>query len=425
MAAAMIISMCVLFFLSVPIAVSIGLASVFGIVFFTTMPLIVVAQQFFVSLDKFPLAAVPFFILAGNLMQAAGISGRLIAFAKALTSRLEGGLAYTCILTCMIFAAMSGSGVATTMAIGSIMIPAMVRAGYPVRFAASLQASSAELGVIIPPSIAMILYGVAAEVSIGDLFIAGIGPGVLVGSALMALTAVWITVTGFKAETADHGPGFFRALREAILALGMPILILGGIYGGIFTPTEASAVAVFYALAVGMFAYGTIRPADLYQILKTSAQASTSIMLIIASAGLFSFLITRAGVPAQVAEWLSATFTTPVAFLLAVNIVLFLVGMFVETSAAILVLAPILATVAVRFGIDPVHFGIVMVMNLALGMITPPVGVNLFAVCSIAGISVDKIIGTLLLFIATIMACLMVVTYVPTVSMFLVGLAGS
>lgn len=420
MATAMIISMCVLFFLSVPVAVSIGLASLAGIVFFTKIPLIAVAQQFFITLDKFPLAAVPFFILAGNVMGAAGISGRLVAFAKALTGRTQGGLAYTCIVTCMLFAAMSGSGVATTLAIGAIMIPAMVRAHYPVTFASSLQATSAELGVIIPPSIPLILYGVSAEVSIGDLFVSGIVPGILIAGSLMVLVGVWSRLKGFGTIRQDEDVGLYRATREAVLALLMPVIILGGIYGGIFTPTEASAVAVFYALAVGMFAYRTIRLRDLYSLFRKSAQSSTSIMLIIASAGLFSFLITRAGVPARIAVWLSASFETGVMFLLAVNLFLFVVGMFVETSAAILVLAPILVPVAIGFGIDPIHFGIVMVINMALGMITPPVGVNLFAACSIAGISVDRMVTSLVPFVLTIVACLMAVTYMPSLALFLV-----
>jgi C4-dicarboxylate transporter DctM subunit len=238
MAATMLISMCVLLMLSIPVAISIGLASILGMAIFTPFPLTLVAQQAFAALDKFPLAAVPFFILAGNLMGEGGISARLVEFAKSIVGGVQGGLACTCILTCMIFAAVSGSSVATTFAIGSILIPAMVRHGYPVSFAAALQATSAELGVIIPPSIPMILYGVAAEVSIGELFIAGFGPGLLIGGALLAFVWIWCRIRGYGKGDHQGRLPFLTATRRAALALVMPVIILGGIYGGVFTPRK-------------------------------------------------------------------------------------------------------------------------------------------------------------------------------------------
>ena len=405
--------------LSVPVAVAIGLASIAGVSFFTNMPMLVTAQQLFVTIDKFPLVAIPFFILSGNLMEAGGISERLVNFARALVGGVQGGLAMSCVLTCMIFAAVSGSSVATTFAIGAILIPAMVRLGYPVQRAAALQATSAELGVVIPPSIPMILYGVAAEVSIGEMFIAGFGPGLLIGGALILFVFVWCKLTGHGKRDGEGRLELGVALRQAVLALLMPVIVLGGIYGGVFTPTEASVVAVFYALVVGMFVYRRIRLPDLWRALQRTVVSTTVIMVIIATAGLFAFLITRAGVPAAFGNWVAANLDGPIAFLVGVNLFLFLVGMFIETGAAIVVLAPILVPVAQQFGVDPVHFGIIMVVNLALGMITPPFGVNLFAACTVAKISYDEIVPAVLPYVVVVVACLAVITFVPELSLWL------
>jgi tripartite ATP-independent transporter DctM subunit len=419
MTATMLVTMCALLLLAVPVAVSVGLAALAGLSLYTPLPLVLVAQQAFAALDKFPLAAVPFFILAGNLMGEGGISHRLVDFAKSIVGGVQGGLACTCVLTCMIFAAVSGSSVATTFAIGAILIPSMVRHGYPVPFAAALQASAAELGVVIPPSIPMILYGVSAGVSIGELFVAGFGPGLLIAAALMLLVWVWCRVRGYGKTDREGRLPILEATRKAALALMMPVIILGGIYGGVFTPTEASIVAVFYALVISCFVYRELDLRAVVAILRKSVVSSSVIMLIIAMAGLFSFLLTRAGVPAQIGEYIIATFDSGWSFLLAVNIFLFLIGMFIETSAAIIVLAPILAPVAAQFGIDPVHFGLVMVVNLALGMITPPFGVNLFAASSVAKISLDRMVGSLLPFIGVVLACLMLITYFPAISLVL------
>jgi C4-dicarboxylate transporter DctM subunit len=373
----------------------------------------------FSAINKFPLAAIPFFILAGNLMETGGISRRLVEFAKSIVGGVQGGLPMTCVLTCMIFAAVSGSSVATTFAIGAILIPALVKHGYPKAYAAALQATSAELGVIIPPSIPMILYGVSAEVSIGELFIAGFGPGLLIGLVLMLFVHLYCRWKGWGKHDGDDRLPFGKAAWQASWALLMPVIILGGIYGGIFTPTEAAAVAVFYALVVGMVIYREIKLTDLMVVLRKSVLSSAVIMFIIANAGLFAFLITRAGVPDAIGVYLVQVLKSPTMFLLGVNGALFIIGMFIETSAAIIVLAPILAPVAVHFGVDPVHFGMIMVVNLALGMITPPFGVNLFAACTVAKISLDKIVVYLIPFVLVILACLMVVTYVPQLSLFL------
>ncbi len=419
MAGTMLAIMLVLFALSVPVAVAIGLAAIAGIEFYTRFPLIVAAQQIYVALDRFPLAAIPFFILAGNLMETGGISRRLIAFARALVGGVQGGLAVTTVLTCMIFAAISGSSVATTFAIGAIMIPALKRLGYPAGFAASLQASSAELGVVIPPSIPMILYGVATQTSIPELFIAGFGPGLLIAAMLSALVLAWCRVNGWGRADGEGRMGVLRAGREAFFALLMPVIVLGGIYGGITTPTEASVIAVAYALLVGLLIYRELRLRNLYGILRRSVITSSVIMFIIATAGLFSWLLNRQRVPDAMAEWLVDSFRTPALFLLGVNAFLFVVGMFVETSASIIVLGPILAPAAIRFGIDPVHFGIIMVVNLALGMVTPPFGVNLFAAAQVAETGIDRMMRYLPVFILAVLVCLGIVTYVPELSLTL------
>jgi C4-dicarboxylate transporter, DctM subunit len=422
--AVMVGTMVLCFALTISVAVSIGLSAILGIQASNANMLISV-KEMFNSINKFPLAAIPFFILAGNLMETGGISKRLVEFAKSIVGGVQGGLPMTCVLTCMIFAAVSGSSVATTFAIGAILIPALIKHGYPTSYAAALQASSAELGVIIPPSIPMILYGVSAEVSIGELFIAGFGPGLLIGAALMLWVWIYCKYKGWGKNDGDGRLPFGKATLQAGWALLMPVIILGGIYGGIFTPTEASAVAVFYALIVGTVVYGEIGLKDLYTILRKSVISSAVIMFIIANAGLFAFLITRAGVPEAIGHWLQSVLSSPALFLLGVNAALFIIGMFIETSAAIIVLAPILAPVAMRFGIDPVHFGLVMVVNLALGMITPPFGVNLFAACTVARISLDRIIKDLVPFVLVVLACLMVITYVPALSLTLRDLAYS
>lgn len=419
MSGMMLTVMLVLFAVSVPVAVAIGLAAVVGLSGFTNFPLVVAAQQLFIGLDRFPLAAIPFFILAGNLMDIGGISRRLVEFAKSIVGGIQGGLPATCVLTCMIFAAISGSSVATTFAVGAIMIPALVRAGYPVAFAAALQATSAELGVVIPPSIPMILYGVSTQTSIPELFIAGFGPGILISGALVATVLIWCRIKGWGKNDGEGRLPFLVATKQAGWALLMPVVVLGGIYGGITTPTEASVVAVVYAIIVGVSIHREIRLLDLYPIFKKSVISSAVIMFIIAAATLFSWLLNRQGVPDMAAEWLVKTFDDAHWYLVAVNLFLFVVGMFVETSASIIVLAPILAEAAQRLGIDSVHFGTIMVVNLAMGMITPPFGVNLFAAAQVAGTSIDKMMRYLPIFIGVIFACLMVLSYVPWITLAL------
>lgn len=414
----MLFTMLLCFALTVSVAVSIGLASIVGIQIANANMLISV-KEIFNAINKFPLAAIPFFILAGNLMESGGISRRLVEFAKSIVGGIQGGLPMTCVLTCMIFAAVSGSSVATTFAVGAILIPALIKHGYPKPWATALQATSAELGVIIPPSIPMILFGVSAEVSIGELFVAGVGPGLLIGGALMLFVWLYSKYKGWGKNDGDGRLSFGKATWQAGWALFMPVVVLGGIYGGVFTPTEAAAVAVFYSFIVGTVIYREIGIKDLFNILRKSVISSAVIMFIIANAGLFAFLLTRAGAPEAIGTWLQQVLQSPFYFLLGINVALFIIGMFIETGAAILVLAPILVPVAVHFGIDPVHLGMVMVVNLALGMVTPPFGVNLFAACTVARISLDRVIKDLIPFIGVILACLMLISYVPEISLTL------
>ncbi|NLC35161.1 MAG: TRAP transporter large permease subunit [Alcaligenaceae bacterium] len=414
----MILSMLIFFAVSVPVAVSIGLAALIG-VGYEGMTWLVVAQQIYAALDKYPLVAVPFFILAGNLMEASGISERMVEFAKSLVGGVQGGLAISCVLTCMIFAAVAGSSVATTFAVGAILIPAMLKHGYPRPFAASLQATSAELGVIIPPSVPTILFAVSTDTSVGELFLAGVGPGILIASALMFYVWVYAKRHGYGKNDGVGRLPVGQAFRRAWLALLMPVIILGGIYGGVFTPTEASAVAVVYALVVGIFIYRRLSLKILSQTFHRSVISTAVIMFIIANAGVFGFLLNRAGVPQALGDWLSMLFTDKHMFLLGVNLALFVIGMFIETSASIVVLAPLLLPVAMQFGVDPAHFGVVMVVNLALGMVTPPFGVNLFAACTVAQISIERLMRTLIPFVLVAFGCLIVITYVPWISLFL------
>lgn len=412
------LSLGILFVLGVPIAVAIGLASVIGIEAHGRLPLLLVAQRMFTGIDSFPLMAIPLFILAGNLMSAGGISHRLVELAKSVVGGIQGGLACSCVLTCMMFASVSGSSVATTFAIGAILIPAMVKHGYPKPMAASIQASSAELGVLIPPSIPLILYGVSTDTSIGKLFIAGLGPGLLVATSLIVLVLVLCRLRGIGLQDGEDRSTIPGAAKAALPALMVPFVILGGIYSGVFTPTEASAAAVAVALLIGMGIYRELKFNHLPEILKQTIISTSAIMIIIAAASLFSFLITRSGLPNEIAAWFKDVIESRIVFLMAVNVLLLVVGMFIETSAAILVLAPILAPIAVAYGVDPVHFGLIIVVNLALGMITPPLGVNLFAACAVAQLPVEKIIPQLVWFVLTVFGALMIITYVPAITLW-------
>jgi len=410
---ALFISLLVLLLLGVPIAISIGLASVIAILWDGTVPLLIVGQRLITSIDLFTLMAIPLFILAGTLMESGGISRRLINFANALTGHITGGLGLVSVLAAMFFAAISGSSAASVAAIGGILIPAMVSRGYHKDFAAGLQAVSGELGIILPPSIAMIIYGVSTGTSIKDLFIAGIIPGILIGTTLLIAVYVTAKKRGYRGDDSITWSDRRIAVKEAIIPLTMPVLILGGIYSGFFTPTEAGAISALYALIVSVFVYKEIKIKDILPILGKSAITSSIIMFIISSAGLFAWIISKEGLPQMAAQFFINISDSPIIFLLLVNIFLLIVGMFLETSVSIIILAPILAPVAVQMGIDPVQFGMIMIINLAIGMCTPPLGVNLFISCQIADISLGKITKAVLPLLGLMILNLLLVSYIP------------
>lgn len=419
---ALFASLVVLFILGVPVAVALGLSSSIALLVGADTPLLVLAQRAFVSLDSFPLLAIPLFMLAGVVMEYGGISQRLINFANALTGHLTGGLAIVTVVTTMFFAAISGSSIAATAALGAIMIPAMIRRGYNKELAGSVQAVSGTLGIIIPPSIPLILYGVAAGASIGDLFIAGIVPGFLIGLGLLITVVIIAKKHDYPKEPKTSGKELGQAFLGTIPALIMPVIILGGIYSGVFTATEAAAVAVAYAFFISIVFYRSITFSNIGAILKQATTTTSTIMFIIASAGLFSWILTIENVPQRVAGFFTSITENPSIFLLIIVALLLVVGMFMETNASIIILAPILAPVAMEIGIDPIHFGITMIVTLAIGMVTPPLGLNLFVAGKIADIRLDQITRGMIPFYIAVLITLLIIVFVPNVSIGLLSL---
>lgn len=410
------------FIIGVPIAIALGFASVVALLYSGDVSLLLVAQRMFTAIDSFSLMAIPFFILAGKLMENGGISKRLVNFANTLTGHHTGGLAIVAIVTSMFFAAISGSSAATVAAVGSILIPSMINKGYHRNFAGAVSSVSGELGIIIPPSVPLILYGVTTNTSIGDLFMAGITPGIVIVISLIILVYVIAKKRGYEKEKKATLAETWKAFKDAILALLMPIIILGGIYGGIFTPTEAAVVAVLYAFIIGAFVYREIKLNNLFEIFVSSGITSAIVLFIIANAGIFGLVLSRENIPAMVANFFANITDNPIIFLLLINLLLILVGMFMETSASVIILAPLLTPVAISMGIDPVHFGIIMIVNLALGMCTPPLGVNLFISCQIANVKLTSITRALIPFYFVLIGVLLLLSYVPIISMWLPNL---
>lgn len=409
----------VLFLINIPIAIALGLSSAIVLYFQSDVPLMIIVQKMFNGSDSFPLMAVPFFILAGKLMETGGISQRLVTFANTLVGRFHGGLAIVSIIACMFFAAISGSAAATTAAVGSILIPSMVKKGYDKNFATALQAAGGTVGVMIPPSVPLILFGVIASISIGDLFLAGIIPGIFVGLSLIAVAYVISRKRGYGGGEKSSLKDVLIAFKDAILAILMPVIILGGIYGGIFTPTEGAVVAVVYGLIVGLFIYKEIKWRDLSGIFSESVITTTIIMFIIACASVFGFLLTREQIPQKITETMLGITTNPILLLIIINILLLIIGTFLETAAAIVIVAPILAPVAAGAGIDLVQFGVIMVVNLAIGMITPPVGINLFVASNIANIKLEAIVKAIMPFLIIVIVDVLVISFFPALSLFL------
>ncbi|RSL33563.1 TRAP transporter large permease [Salibacterium salarium] len=422
MVALLFVSLAVFFIIGLPIAFSLGLASTITVWQGDLTQMVVVIQQIFNSINSFPLMAIPFFILAGHLMQHGGISQRLVDFSNTLVGNMSGGLAMVAILTSLFFAAISGSGAATTAAIGSILIPAMVHKGYNIDFASANQATAGALGVIIPPSIPLILYGIAANVSIGDMFFAGIIPGVFITLTLLVYAYIHSKRQNYIGTEKSSLKELFIAGRKAILALFMPIIILGGIYGGIFTPTEAAVIAVAYSFIVGVVIYREIKIRDLINIFRNAAVTTSTILSIIGTAGLYSFIMQNLDIPSMISNaFLSAT-SSVVIFVLVANALLLVAGMFIEAAAAILIFVPILLPVATELGIDPVHFGIIMVVNLAMGMFTPPVGLNLFVASQISKVSIIRMSKAVLPFVIIVIVDVLIISFLPFMSTWIPSL---
>lgn len=418
-------SLFLLLLISVPIGICLGLATMLVMVLVDgTPPMVLLARSVVTGADSFPLIAVPLFILAGDLMQHGGMSRRLVGFANSLIGHIRAGLAYVNVLACVFFAAISGSSPATVAAIGSNLIPEMEKVGYTRRFSSALTASSGMIGVMIPPSIPFIIYGVTAEVSIGKLFLAGVVPGILFAIMFMVIARLLLRKDRDIAEstTSFSKEAVKTSFRESIWALLVPVIILGGIYSGVFTPTEAGAIAVVYALLVGLFVYGDLTFSDLPKVFADSARTSGSILVLVIMATAFGRLITIARIPSDIALSLTSLSDNPIVILLLINLLLLVIGMFMETISSIIIMTPILLPVATAVGVDPIAFGVIITVNLAIGFCTPPLGVNLFVASSISGVSIEKLSKSILPFFVGMLILLFLITYVPAISLTLPAL---
>lgn len=412
-----------LLLLNVPIAICLGSASIFGMMI-ADVPMDILSMNMYSSIGKFTLLAIPFFVLAGNIMEKAGISEKLINFANKLVGHSKGGLAIVCVITSCFFAAISGSGPATVAALGVILIPAMINAGYGAGLSSALMSTAGSIGIIIPPSIAFVVYGAIAGVSIGKTFMAGIIPGIIMGIFLIVVTLLLIRKKDIKQQPKATGKEKWDSFKDAFWGLLMPVIILGGIYGGIFTPTEAAAVSAVYGLLVGVFVYRKIGFKDIYKILVNSSVQSAQIMLIVACASLFSWVCTTEGIADMASNLLLSISGNKIVFLLIVNVILLIAGFFLDAVSAMYIFVPIILPVSAALGYDPVALGIFMTMNLAIGQVTPPVGVNLYVACGIGNITLKEISKWVIPLVAASILALLLVTYIPQISLFLPNLLG-
>lgn len=424
MTAILFIGLIVLLILGVPIAFVLCGSSILAILTSGDIHGAIVIQRMFSGSGSFTLLAIPFFVLAGNLMSVGGISKRLVNLCNSLFGHISGGLAMVAIITCAFFAAISGSSAATAAAVGTIIIPEMLHHKYDKDFAAATVASSAELGVIIPPSIGLIQYGVATGTSISDLFMAGFLPGIFICLVLCIVAHFMCKKQGFEPSKKATRQEKIQALKDSILAILMPVIILGGIYSGLFTPTEAAVIAVFYGLFVGLFIYKEITLKDIPKILSDSAMTMATVLLIMSASTIFGWILTKLQIPQAVAKGFLGISSSKYIFLLLVNVLLLFIGMFCEAGAAMVILAPLLAPVAVTLGIDLVHFGVIMMSNLAIGMMTPPVGVNLYVVCDTAKVKIEGMFPYLIKYFFALVAGVLIITYIPQLSLLLVNLFG-
>lgn len=412
----------VLCLIGVPIAISLGLSTLATIISAETLPIEYMSQVAFTSIDSFPIMAIPFFIAAGVFMGAGGLSQRLLSLADEIVGGLYGGMGLTAIVTCMFFGAISGSGPATVAAIGALTIPAMIERGYDKYFAAALVAAAGCVGVMIPPSNPFVVYGVSAQVSIGDLFMSGIVPGILTGLVLMTYCYLYSRKRGWRGEIKQRTAiTLGKAAWEAKWALMVPVIVLGGIYGGIMTPTEAAAIAALYGLLVGVFVYREMDCKGVVTSCVESCETSSIIIVLMAMATLFGNIMTIEDVPGTIARGILSITESKIVVLLLINVLLLIVGTFMEALAAIVILTPILLPVVTGVGVSPLHFGVIIVVNLAIGFITPPVGVNLFVASGVAKAKLERIAGMALPMIGLMLLVLLICTYFPEVPLFLVN----
>jgi C4-dicarboxylate transporter DctM subunit len=416
---ALFIMLFVFMFMGIPVAVSLGLSSILTILLFGHDSLASLSLKMFETSEHFTLMAIPFFVLAGAFMTTGGVAKRMIRFAIAVVGHLHGGLAIASVMACCLFAAVSGSSPATVVAVGSIVIAGMVRAGYPQPFAAGVICNAGTLGILIPPSIVMVVYGAATETSVGKLFMAGVVPGLLLGFLLMLAIYIVARVKNLPRQPRASLGEALVAGRDSIWGLMLIVIILGGIYGGIFTPTEAAAVAAVYAFFVAVFIYRDIGIRQVPEVLMDASKVTIMLMFIIVNALLFAHVLTTERIPQAIAEQIIAWDMAAWQFLIVVNILLLVAGMFMEPTGIILILAPILFPIAMQLGIDPVHLGIIFVVNLEIGMVTPPIGLNLFVTAGITKMSIGQVIRAATPWLMLLLAFLVLVTYVPAISLWL------
>ena len=419
MTAALFTMLFLFMLLGLPIAVSLGLSSVLVITFLGRDSLASLSLKLYETSEQFTLLAIPFFILAGAFMTTGGVARRMIRFANACVGHLHGGLAIASVLACMLFAAVSGSSPATVVAVGTIVIGGMMRAGYSQSFAAGVICNAGTLGILIPPSIVMVVYAAATESSVGKLFMAGILPGIVLGLMLMVAIYVRARMIGLPRQPRARLADVLVAGRQSLWGLLLLIIIMGGIYGGIFTPTEAAAVAAVYAFFVAVFVYRDIGLKDVPKVLVDAGRVTVMLMFIIANALLFGYVLTTERIPQAIAEQIVSWGVTPWQFLLIVNILLLIAGNFMEPTGIILILIPILFPISQRLGIDPIHLGIIVTVNMEIGMVTPPVGLNLFVTSGITGMSVMQVVRAALPWLSVLLVFLVIVTYVPSLSLWL------
>lgn len=399
--------------LGVPVAFSLCLSVASILFFFMDKPLVMITQIMFSGIDSFSFMAVPFFMLAGSFMSAGGVTTRLVQFSQALVGSFTGGLAQTVSVSGCFFAAISGSSAATTAALGTTMVNEMEKKGYARDWATGVVASSGVVGIVIPPSITMVVYGVIADTSIGDLFIGGFIPGMMMGASMMLVSWYMAKKRGIRPEGNFSFAHLAKAFKESFFALMTPVIIIGGIYGGIFTPTEAAAVAAVYGILVGLFIYKELKFRDFPQIIFQAVIGTTMIMLLVGAANVFGWLLTSLQIPHRLGEFVVSITTSPIMFLMALNVLLLIAGTMVNASAAVVILTPIFLPVAKTLGIDPLFFGVLMVVNLAIGCITPPVGLDLFVASAITKVPIERVMIASLPYLGALLTTLVILTLFP------------